>query len=216
MEFQRRARPLSDIRYWKASELQQFILYTGPFVLFNNVPENTYNLFIVLHTAIRILSSKELVHYSNMIQYANRLLKNFAKNFLIVYGDEYCCYNVHSLLHLSDDVSNNGPLDSFSAFCFENLYGIINRKIQCNGNQLTQLHNRLDEFYRSCSFNEHEIPLYHVDNNFTTKSLKHVSLLNYKTRVNDKDTYILLKDGVFCKVISICTTQNVLIFKVHR
>ena len=123
---------------------------------------------------------------------------------------------VHSLLHLSDNVSNNGPLDSFFTFCFENLYGIINRKISCNGNQLTQLHNRLDEFYRSCSFNEHEIPLYHVDNNFTTKSLKHVLLLNYQTRVNDKDNYILLKDGVFCKVLSICTTQNVLIFKVHR
>ena len=41
-------------------------------------------------------------------------------------------------------------------------------------------------------------------------------LLNYQTRVNDKDNYILLKDGVFCKVLSICTTQNVLIFKVHR
>ena len=45
--------------------------------------------------------------------------------FIILFGECYVSHNVHNLLHICDDVSNFGPLDSYSAFCFENYLGIL-------------------------------------------------------------------------------------------
>jgi len=45
----------------------------------------------------------------------------------IIYGASFLSYNVHALLHLVDDIAKLGPLDSFSAFLFENNMRVFKR-----------------------------------------------------------------------------------------
>lgn len=40
-----------------------------------------------------------------------------------LYGPEFLVYNVHISGHLADGAASYGPLDSLSAFPFENLFG---------------------------------------------------------------------------------------------
>lgn len=106
-EFQRRARKLADINYYKGSELRTFLLYTGPFVLKNILANEKYNHFLLLHNAVMILCSERYIH---LIDVAEQLLKTFVQDFETIYGTQHMTYNVHSLLYIVDDVRKFGCL----------------------------------------------------------------------------------------------------------
>ena len=43
-------------------------------------------------------------------------------------GETFCVFNIHDLLHISDDVEHfQGSLDEFTAFYFENYLGKLKR-----------------------------------------------------------------------------------------
>ena len=119
-EFARKPRPLSELKRWKATELRQFLMFTGPVVLKDILPSRTFEHFMLLHVALKILSTDELCNVERFNQYANQLLLAFVKEAREIYGDKFSSYNVHNLVHLAADVQKFGPLDSFSAFPFEN------------------------------------------------------------------------------------------------
>ena len=50
-EFKRKPRTLGKLERWKATELRQFLLYTGPVVLRSRLPDDYYNHFMLLHVA---------------------------------------------------------------------------------------------------------------------------------------------------------------------
>lgn len=54
-------------------------------------------------------------------------------------------FNVHNLLHLTNDVKYHGPLDSFSAFKFENKFYQFKQMLQVSRLPLQQLYNRISE-----------------------------------------------------------------------
>lgn len=60
---------------------------------------------------------------SLIIEYAENLLDSFIVQFCNIFGEDYITYNVHSLIHLSDDARKFGSLDSVSAFKFESFLG---------------------------------------------------------------------------------------------
>lgn len=45
LEFYRLPRPLNDVEYWKATELRNFILYTGPVVLKGKLKKKFTTIF---------------------------------------------------------------------------------------------------------------------------------------------------------------------------
>ncbi len=143
LEFNRKPRSLRDIDRWKATEFRQFLLYTGPIVLVNVLPEEHYSLFMCFHVAARILASADFC--SNLNGYAFSLLQYFVEGFEKLYGKENISYNVHGLLHIHQDVRNLGRLDSFSAFRFENHLGKIKKLLRNPNNSLSQIHRRLSE-----------------------------------------------------------------------
>lgn len=124
IDFARKPQNLNKIKKWKATELRQFLLYTGLFVLNGILLNNHIEHFKIFHIAIFILSHPNLT--IQLCDYAQALLIEFVKTFDDFFGPNSKIYNVHNLVHLPDDVRNfNKPLDEISSFDFENLLGKI-------------------------------------------------------------------------------------------
>lgn len=144
-DFVRRPRSLKDVKFWKATEFRQFLLYTGPVVLKNVVSKDIYVNFITLHIAITILANPVLSKDNNNVIWAQKLLEYFLKCFKKIYGAEYMSHNLHNLLHICSNVQKYGPVDEFSAFRFENYMLQIKKLIRKNEKPLQQLSRRYAE-----------------------------------------------------------------------
>lgn len=116
-EFTRKTRELEYLDRWKATELRLFLLYVGSVVLQNYLPKKYFIYFISLHCAIRILCHETDCKNNN--KYAKDLLKYFVEKCTELYGTDFLIYNIHNLIHLANDVSKFGHLDSFSSFSLE-------------------------------------------------------------------------------------------------
>lgn len=152
LEFSRKPRSLEDLKYYKATEFRQLLLYTGPIVLQGLLDNDIYLNFLVLHVAVRILCMENASE--EMIIYADKLLKNFNETFTILYGEENVSFNVHALLHLANDVHRHGSLDSFSVFRFENFLQKIKSLIRKPQQILAQLHRRYAEMHNIIDITE--------------------------------------------------------------
>lgn len=143
-EFSRRPRPLNMFKYWKSTEFRSFLLYLGPVVLINVLPDPLYTHFLILHCAMYILCS-EFCQQMVWMNYAKELLDCFVRDVASLYCEELLVYNFHNLLHLVDDAVNYGCLDYFSAFPFENFMGKLKKMVHGQNKPLQQIANRLIE-----------------------------------------------------------------------
>ncbi|XP_073669952.1 uncharacterized protein [Paramisgurnus dabryanus] len=143
LEFARKPRTLRDIDRWKATELRMFLLYIGPVILPSYLDTNIYKNFMLLFSSIAILVSPtlSLIHW----QYAERLLHMFVTHFGEIYGKEALVYNVHSLVHLAQDVRQHGCLDNISAFPYENHLQKLKKLVRKPQRPLAQMVRRLSE-----------------------------------------------------------------------
>ena len=80
-EFSRKPRALFEFKQWKATELRQFLLYTGPVILKKVLPKTIYKHFLYLSIAIQILLSSSLIQYYT--EYAGQFLQHFVQIFPI-------------------------------------------------------------------------------------------------------------------------------------
>jgi len=142
--FQRRPRPLNEIDHYKATEFRTLILYTALPAFLKLVPRNYLNHFLLLHTAMFILLSLK-ADDEQWNELAHNLLVRFFEEGKDIYGIEFCVFNVHGLLHLSEDAKNFGNLDNISAFPFESYMQNIKRMKKSNSNYLIQVANRICE-----------------------------------------------------------------------
>lgn len=113
IEFARKPRTLRELDRWKATEFRMFLLFIGPVILSSYVDTNIYNNFMLLFSGIAILVSPTLssLHW----QYSETLLQMFVTHFGQIYGKGALVYNVHSLVHLAQDVKLHGCPDNFAA-----------------------------------------------------------------------------------------------------
>ena len=160
LEFARRPRFLQELKKWKATEFRQFLLYTGPMILKKILPEKHYKNFMKLHVAIKILATPKMcIDYNELAQ---RLITFFVKDCKDLYGKRFICYNIHSLLHLSEDVMTFGHLESFSTFPFENHLRLYKPMIRKGEFVLVQVVTRIMEMKtRSLDFNFNKTVIEH-------------------------------------------------------
>jgi hypothetical protein len=141
--FARKPRSLLEIDRWKATELRQFLLYTGMIVLKGIINEEIYEHFLLLSTSMRILVSKAFFEEHKYV--AGEMLLLFVDKCRFIYGPEFMVYNIHSLLHITSDAIRYDGLDNCSAFVFENYLHKIKRLIRSPTNTIIQIVNRLIE-----------------------------------------------------------------------
>lgn len=75
------------------------------------------------------------------------MLEKFINDYSILYGSEFVTYNVHNLIHIPFFVLKHGPLDSFSAFRYENYLKELKMSMKCAKYPLQEVCNRIFERY---------------------------------------------------------------------
>jgi len=96
-------------------------------------------IFLLLHSAIYILSSPSLRYFLNA---ADLMVEEFINHSRRVFSRAFVVYNVHSLRHLVSECVEHGILDDFSAIKYENYLGIMKRLLRSGYMTLQQLYNR--------------------------------------------------------------------------
>jgi len=147
VEFQRKPRSLTEIDHFKASEFRTLLLYTGPVIFKGIISPEKYNHFLLLHLALFILLSDK-ANNAEWNGLANTLLLEFVEKCKSIYGLEYLVYNVHNLIHLTDDAILFGSLDNISCFKYENNMQVIKKLVHSGNFQLNQVAKRIIE--REC------------------------------------------------------------------
>lgn len=136
----RDVRSLHLFAAWKGQEFRHFLNYYGVVILRKFLPTRYYEHFITLFCAVRICSS---VAYLSKLHVAKILFDSFITTYKIIYGAQFITSNVHNLNHVVADVERFGPLDTISAYPFENALGIMKRMIRSGSEPLKQVANRL-------------------------------------------------------------------------
>lgn len=143
LDFARRPRSLDACTKYKAMEYLQFLLYTGSIVTYGLLNQEVYTHFLFFHATIRILVS--VSPSKAHLMFADAALQKFAKRCENLYGATFLSYNIYCLLHLTNDVQELGPLDTFSAFPFENNMKFFLKYYRKPNLPLQQISNRLLE-----------------------------------------------------------------------
>ena len=113
---------------WKATEFRQFLLYSGIVSLRRQLSIELYNHFLLLFVAIFCLASPDL--FEDHADFANKLLCKFVSQCEDLYYKEFVVYNVHGLVHLTEDIKVFGHLGTYSAFPFETFLGQLKHLVR--------------------------------------------------------------------------------------
>ena len=201
-EFCRRPRALSEVDRYKATEFRQILLYTGLVAFRGIVADEVYNHFLLLSIAIRCLASYQLCQ--SHADYAHKLLVMFVEYASQLYGQEFVVYNVHCLVHLSDDVKNFGPLDKTSCFPYENYLKHVKKMVRSSNLPFQQVVRRLaelnsvhvsnkDSLQCPCQY-EHDMgPV--VDGYEQFIQYRSVRTYNFSLNLSDRDNCVIVDDG---------------------
>jgi len=213
-EFLRKGRELADLDRWKATEFRQFLLYLGPVILRRSLPLNYYRHFMLLSVAIYCLSSPLFCHV--YCDYARQLLVLFVSQIGELYGDNQYVYNMHGLVHLADDVSRFGALDSFSAFVFESFLGRLKKLVRKPKYPLQQVVRRLSEncigdfLSRTTSLSgKSSVKKQHFNGPIPRE---YAGYLQFAQLLSPSNVFLSVKEGNNCVIVQdkVCTIQNIL------
>ncbi len=141
-EFNRKIRSLKEFEHFKAVEFRSFILYFGPILLKNFLPANFYSNFLLLHFAMYCFASD--LYHKKYFANASACIELFCRDAEVLYQNKLMTYNTHVLRHIPEFVNLYGPLDSWSAFIYENYLGILKRRLKCTRGMFSQTLNTLN------------------------------------------------------------------------
>lgn len=164
-EIHRAVRQLDTIRFWKALEFKHFLLYYGFVILKDVLPSEVYCHFLLLFSAIRILSCQ--IYIDKFMHIAETFISTYLEQYLDIYGCESITSNVHNLCHLIDDVKRFGALLVISTYPFENLLHETKLLLRNGHKPLAQIAKRLSEISSCDSVKKKEVLTYPILTNET-------------------------------------------------
>ena len=115
--------------------------------------------------------------FTHLYDHAHQCLLKFVQDMPNLFHPQSVVYNVHILLHLHEFVLNNGTLDDYSAFPFENFLHILKSRIKQSNNVFQQSLSQLQNI-RSIYTSNIEQPLL-----FSNKSPNNCAILEDGTYV---------------------------------
>ena len=117
-QIRRLTRPLSDRKYWKCREFENFSLYNSIPILSLRIERYLIEYWSLFVESLYILLQADITYEE--LETADQKLHEFVFKTEQYFGKTAMTYNVHQLLHLSKSVLNWGPLWAHSCFAFEN------------------------------------------------------------------------------------------------
>ena len=117
-EFSRQPRSLFESDKWKATEFRQFLLYTGPIVLKDFLQIEMYEHFLCLSVAMHILLTDKTEFRNHYANFAKQLLQYFVAHSHRFYGETFAVYNMHGMIHISEDMRFASSMNGISSFPF--------------------------------------------------------------------------------------------------
>lgn len=170
------------------------------------LPEDMYKHFSLFAIACRILCTKNVsVHHAN---YAQIYLERFVKLSQEFYGEEMLVLNMHSLIHLTDDVKNlKCSLIGITAFPFKNKLGQLKKCVKSGKKPLEQLCRRVEQEKMYTKPNIIQLGLCKIKNEKKSKSgveIKSMLFRNCELTTKPPNNCILLKSN-----------QVIIVFRIH-
>ena len=145
-EFVRQPRGFDEAKRWKATELRQFLLYSGCVALKDVLTHEYYKQFLMLSLTMRILLDENENIRSHYLTYTRDLLRCFVAKCQELYGNTFTVYNVHGLLQLWEDSHFfKKPLDGISSFSLEHYLQVLKKFVRKSQNPLSQVVRRVAE-----------------------------------------------------------------------
>lgn len=208
-EFCRKPRHLTLIKRFKATELRQLLLYTGPVVLKGYLGPNKYKNFLALCVAMRILLSPRLRSQPGFCKYARNLLVFFVRCFKVLYSPKFLTHNFHNLVHLPDDIETFGSLDCASAFRFENFLQFLKSLVRKPFLILPQVVRRIEEVAH-CEYSRKDLATACSTKvkNCKSKEPKSFRANGFKVSPGKKDSCVGLVNGSIVVVEDISHSSN--------
>ena len=125
-EFSRAPRSIAKhLKYWKASELRNWLLFYSLPILIEHLPSLYWHHYALLVCALHIFLGSSI--NQDHINAAEQMLIDFYLLMPELYGDSSCTHNVHLLSHLGKYVRLWGPLWTHSTFGFESNNGSLKK-----------------------------------------------------------------------------------------
>lgn len=135
---------------YKASEWKMWLLFFGPALLQNCLKPQFRDNFLVLADIYATATRPFNADAASVIPRLHTLCEQFVRSYQQLYFDNKdrmpaCTVNVHSILHLAEDVEHLGPACYFWQFPIERYCGIIKPMAKSKSLLDTSLANSLVE-----------------------------------------------------------------------
>ena len=143
-DFVRNPRSSRKLDYWKAADFRQFLLLLVQYLYMVYCQPPMYQHLLSLSMALNILLSECKVKRVELIDYAQNRLQYLVYNCCYFYGESFTVYNIHGLLHLSEDVRQFGcSLNKILCFPFESYLQVVKKAVKNATNPTAQIIKRL-------------------------------------------------------------------------
>jgi len=120
-------------------------------------------------------------------------------------------YNVHSLLHLCDDVRKFGDINSLSAFPFESHLGVIKRMLRSGVKTAQQIARKMAEM-DGVTFQPPEVPPEHfIFNGYSADAKTYKSISNARFKISPNpaaESYFIFNNNCLGSVKKIQKTPS--------
>ena len=149
--------PISNRKNWKAREWENYILYYSAPILLPLLSPTLFNHWLLLVESLYILL-KDRIHIDELNK-CYQMLDEFVKQTENLYDVTAMTFNLHQLLHITENVLNWGPLWTISTFSFESANYYLLRAIKASKGVTQQIIRFISINHKSLIIEKKVIPM---------------------------------------------------------